>query len=145
MRTIRSGAVVIAVLGVTWMLAQTGAASSQTVVLSESGDSLYRTYCASCHGPALRGDGPVAPFLKVPPANLVQIAQRNNGVFPSERVYQIIDGRQIVKTHGASQMPIWGDAFAKSTSGTDAAAVAAKIKALVEHLAANQEKSVSKP
>ncbi len=145
MKTIRSSAVVIAVVGGTWMLAQTGAANAQAVEAIESGDSLYRTYCGSCHGPAGRGDGAVAPFLKVPPANLTQIAKRNNGVFPSERIYQIIDGREVVKTHGASQMPIWGDAFSKSTSGSDVVAVTAKIKALVEYLASSQEKSVSKP
>jgi mono/diheme cytochrome c family protein len=145
MHTIRLSAVVIAVVGGTWMLAQAGAATAQTVETSESGDSLYRTYCASCHGAALRGDGPVAAFLKVPPANLAQIAKRNSGVFPAERVFQTIDGRQVVKTHGDSQMPIWGDAFSKSTSGTDAAAVAAKIKALVEYLESHQERPASKP
>jgi hypothetical protein len=87
----------------------------------------------------------VAQFLKVPPANLTQIAARNKGVFPAERVHQIIDGRQVPKTHGASQMPVWGDAFAKSTSGGDAAAVTAKIKALVEYLASKQEKPAGKP
>ena len=39
----------------------------------------------------------------------------------------------------------WGDAFAKSTSGSDEAAVTAKIKALVEYLASKQEKPASKP
>lgn len=145
MKRMRSRAVVIAVVGGAWMLGQTGAANAQMVERTESGDSLYRTYCASCHGPAGRGDGAVAPFLKVPPANLAQIAKRNNGVFPSERVYQIIDGREVVKTHGASQMPIWGDAFSKSTSGSDVVSVTAKIKALVEHLASIQDKSASKP
>jgi mono/diheme cytochrome c family protein len=133
------------VVGGTWLLAQTGAAVAQTVETTESGDSLYRTYCSSCHGQEGRGDGPVAQFLKVPPANLTQIAKRNNGVFPSERVHQIIDGRQVPKTHGGSQMPIWGDAFSKSATASDAAAVTAKIKALVEHLASKQEKPASKP
>jgi mono/diheme cytochrome c family protein len=135
-----SSAIVIVIAGGMWMLVQTGVASGQTTRI-DSGDSLYRTYCASCHGPAATGDGPVAPFLKVHPANLAQIAKRNHGVFPSERVAQIIDGREIVKTHGDSQMPIWGDAFSKSMTGSDAASVAAKIKALVEHLASLQEKS----
>jgi mono/diheme cytochrome c family protein len=145
MNTIRVSAVVIAVVAGTWMLARAGAAHAQTVETNESGDSLYKTYCASCHGTALRGDGPVAAFLKVPPANLAQIAKRNNGAFPAERVFQIIDGRQVTKTHGDSQMPIWGDAFSKSTSGADAAAVAAKIKALVQYLESHQEKPPSKP
>jgi mono/diheme cytochrome c family protein len=145
MNALRSSAVVIAVAGGMWMLAPAGAATAQTMETTESGDSLYRTYCSSCHGQEARGDGPVAQFLKVPPANLTQIAARNKGVFPAERVHQIIDGRQVPKTHGASQMPVWGDAFAKSTSGGDAAAVTAKIKALVEYLASKQEKPAGKP
>lgn len=145
MYTMRSSAVVLAVVGGLWMLAPSGGAKAQTLATTESGDSLYRTYCSSCHGQEARGDGPVAQFLKVPPANLTQIAARNKGVFPSERVHQIIDGRQVPKTHGGSQMPIWGDAFAKSSTGSDAAAVDAKIKALVEYLATKQEKAASKP
>lgn len=138
MYTMRSSAAVIAVVGGLWVLAPAGAASAQTVETTESGESLFRTYCSSCHGQEARGDGPVAQFLKVPPANLTQIAARNKGVFPSERVHQIIDGRQVPKTHGASQMPIWGDAFSRSATASDAAAVNAKIKALVEYLASKQ-------
>jgi mono/diheme cytochrome c family protein len=145
MNRTRSSAIVIAVVAGTWMLAQAGAANAQTGERTDSGDSLYRTYCVSCHGPAGNGDGAVAPFLKVPPANLTQIAKRNNGAFPSERVSQIIDGRQVVKTHGASQMPVWGDALSKSASGSDAVSVAAKVKALVEYLASIQEKPAKQP
>lgn len=101
---------------------------------SFSGDALFRTYCASCHGQSGRGNGAVAIFLRVAPADLTQIAARNKGTFPKERVYQIIDGRQAVKTHGESQMPIWGDAFAKTTSGGGEQQVAARIRALVEYL-----------
>jgi mono/diheme cytochrome c family protein len=141
----RSSAVALGVAGGMWMLAQAGAVTAQTVETTESGDSLYRTYCASCHGQQGRGDGPVAQFLKVPPANLTQIAARNNGVFPAEKVHQIIDGRHVPKAHGASQMPVWGDAFSKSTTASDAAAVTAKITALVEYLASKQDKKVGKP
>jgi hypothetical protein len=38
------------------------------------------------------------------------------GVFPFDRVYQIIDGRQEVKAHGPRKMPVWGRAF--STQGS---------------------------
>jgi mono/diheme cytochrome c family protein len=145
MNTMRSSAVAVVAAGGMWLLAQTGAARAQTVETTESGDSLYRTYCASCHGQQGRGDGPVAQFLKVPPANLTQIAKRNNGVFPSEKVHQIIDGRQVARSHGASQMPVWGDAFSKATTASDAAAVSARIKALVEYLATQQEKAAGKP
>jgi mono/diheme cytochrome c family protein len=145
MNTMRSSVVAIAMAGGMWMPAGTGAATAQTMQTTESGDSLYRTYCASCHGQQGRGDGPVAKFLTVPPANLTQIAKRNNGVFPADKVHQIIDGRQVPRSHGASQMPVWGDAFSKATTDSDAAAVTAKIKALVEYLASQQEKPAGKP
>jgi mono/diheme cytochrome c family protein len=98
------------------------------------GSSVFKTYCASCHGESGRGDGPVAQFLKRKPADLTRIAERNKGTYPAERVFQMIDGRQVVKAHGDSQMPVWGDAFSKSTTDSDAAAVKAKIDALVEHI-----------
>lgn len=33
------------------------------------GKTLYQTHCATCHGPAGRGDGPTAESLRVAPAN----------------------------------------------------------------------------
>ena len=36
------------------------------------------------------------------------MSKKNGGVFPLERIYEVIDGRQLVKAHGARDMPIWG-------------------------------------
>jgi mono/diheme cytochrome c family protein len=107
---------------------------------SEDGAALFKTYCASCHGAGGRGTGPVAVFLRVPPADLTQIAKRNKGVFPADQVYRVIDGRQTVKTHGNSQMPVWGDAFSKSIAGGDEKSVVDRIKALVAFLDSIQER-----
>jgi mono/diheme cytochrome c family protein len=122
-------------------------AAAATTVLGQSpvrtgqgGAGLYKTYCASCHGSSARGDGPVASFLRVPPANLAQIAKRNKGTFPADTVHRIIDGRQIVKPHGESQMPVWGDAFSKSMTGGDDKVVEEKIRALVDYLESIQER-----
>jgi mono/diheme cytochrome c family protein len=99
-----------------------------------NGSELYRTYCASCHGVTGRGDGPMAAYLNVAPANLTTIAARNRGVFPTEVVHRIVDGRRALKTHGDSAMPIWGDAFSLP-SGTDAEQAAAeKIRRLVAYV-----------
>jgi mono/diheme cytochrome c family protein len=106
----------------------------------DSGSSLYSSYCASCHGLSGRGDGPVAVHLRRPPADLTRLARANNGVLPAERLARIIDGRQTVRTHGTSDMPVWGDALAKSISGGDEAAVQARISAIVSHLASLQER-----
>ena len=111
--------------------AQTPAAASDSHV---SGKSVFTTYCASCHGESGRGNGAVAIFLRTRPADLTQIATRNKGTFPAERVYELIDGRRVVKPHGESQMPVWGDAFAKSVTDSDEPAIKAKIDALVAYL-----------
>ena len=81
-----------------------------------TGESLYRTYCQSCHGEAAKGDGPVAMYLVLPAADLTQIAIRRNGIFPEKDIYRIIDGRTEVRVHGTSDMPVWGDAFRREAS-----------------------------
>lgn len=74
------------------------------------GRTTFRTYCASCHGEQADGRGPVAQYLTVPPADLTAIGDRY-GEFPTERVREIIDGREEVRTHGSRDMPVWGDIF----------------------------------
>ena len=104
----------------------------------ESGASIFGTYCATCHGTSAKGDGPLASSLTRKPADLTQIAKQNGGTFPSERVAQTIDGRTPVKGHGGGEMPIWGDAFAKSTA--DSTAPELKIRRLVAYLEGIQQK-----
>ena len=40
-----------------------------------------------------KGNGPVSKELKTRPADLTVLAKNNNGVFPYDTVYQMIDGR----------------------------------------------------
>jgi mono/diheme cytochrome c family protein len=76
------------------------------------GKSEYHASCAVCHGLSGKGDdGPLKSLLARPVPNLTLLAKNNNGVFPFDRVYQIIDGRQEVKAHGPREMPVWGRAF----------------------------------
>jgi mono/diheme cytochrome c family protein len=134
------------VLAAVAVLMSAGAASAQTPAAPPAdesrvgGRSVFTTYCASCHGESARGDGPVAQFLKRKPADLTRIAIRNNGTFPSDKVFAMIDGRNVVKTHGDSQMPVWGDAFSKATTDSDERGIKAKIDALVAHLESLQER-----
>jgi mono/diheme cytochrome c family protein len=37
------------------------------------GKELFSTYCAVCHGMGAKGDGPVAYWLTIPPANLTSV------------------------------------------------------------------------
>ncbi|MCF7970755.1 MAG: cytochrome c [Methylococcaceae bacterium] len=77
----------------------------------------YDAACAVCHGRTGKGDdGPLRSLLVRPVPNLTILAKNNNGVFPFDRVYQIIDGRQEVKTHGPRDMPVWGRAFNMQSS-----------------------------
>ena len=117
-----------------------GEPAVQTPQEDYSGIALFRTYCASCHGSEAKGDGPLAQYLKVRPADLTQIAKRSEGTFPAEKVRRIIDGREPVRGHGGSDMPVWGDAFKQSHDDKDDAAIKAKIQALVEYLQSAQTK-----
>jgi mono/diheme cytochrome c family protein len=73
-----------------------------------TGRQLYGRFCASCHGEAGFGDGPVAPSLKVMVPDLTRLYQRSGGQFPEDRVRRIIDGRQVYPVHGTRYMPVWG-------------------------------------
>ncbi len=80
---------------------------------SYSGDEMYRTWCASCHGEKGKGDGPAAGALKTRPADLTQLVKKNGGKFPTERVRSFIDGTAKVSAHGSREMPVWGSFFRK--------------------------------
>ncbi len=73
----------------------------------------YETHCAECHGLGGKGDGPYVQLLRpgtVLP-DLTQLSNKNNGVFPVKRVVEIIDGREPVRAHGPTDMPIWGQRY----------------------------------
>ena len=72
------------------------------------GKRLYDGHCAVCHGKEGKGDGPYAGLGQTRISDLTTLSKRNNGVFPFNRVYEIIDGREAVKAHGPREMPIWG-------------------------------------
>ena len=97
------------------------------------GNQLFKSHCASCHGADARGHGPLAERLRHAPPDLTQFTARNGGVFPAERVYRIIDGRDVA-AHVDRDMPVWGYVFRSSAGGTDAATVKARIDAIVRYL-----------
>ena len=73
-----------------------------------TGEQLFARFCASCHGDKGEGNGPVAPFFKLSPPDLTQLAKRHGGEFPTEDVRKIIDGQTAAGAHGTRHMPIWG-------------------------------------
>ncbi len=98
------------------------------------GAETFRTYCASCHGPDGKGDGPFAANLRFHPADLTLIARRHGGSFPADEVYRIVDGRRPVRGHGGPDMPVWGDVFRSPESGYDEATVKEKIRSVVDYV-----------
>jgi len=78
---------------------------------SLNGVDIYRAHCATCHGVAGKGDGPMAPALNTTIPDLSTITQRSGGVFPVGRVRKIIIGDEIIRGHGSREMPIWGPIF----------------------------------
>ena len=99
--------------------ALTMAQQSQTGSVQEtsapSGEDLFNTYCAVCHGKDAKGNGPAAGALKVRPADLTTLAQRHGGKFPREYVTTVLQyGVEDVKAHGSKDMPIWGSLFGPS-------------------------------
>lgn len=103
-----------------WFSAEANTPKERAEPTIERGREAFRSYCASCHGVRGGGDGPIAEVLKVPPADLTQIANRNGGSFPKEKLQRLIDGRDpaLTRVHGASEMPVWGERLALEVSGS---------------------------
>jgi mono/diheme cytochrome c family protein len=120
----------------TWALPQ----SADAPVAVESGESLFKTYCATCHGDGAKGDGRLAGQLRMRPADLTLMAKHEKGKFDAEKAARIIDGRNPVKGHGGADMPVWGDAFRNTSDRYNEEAVKTRIKALVDYLETLQEK-----
>jgi cytochrome c1 len=105
-----------------------------------AGKLSYRVYCASCHGEAGRGNGPVAHYLRILPTDLTRLAASHGGSFPAEEVAAAIDGRQGIGVHGPREMPVWGLTFAlRDRDAAREAEVREQIRDLVRYLESIQE------
>ena len=104
-----------------------------------SGKGMYMAYCASCHGPDGKGNGPAAPALKAPPTDLTQLAAKNGGTFPDAHVVQIIKGDSMTAAHGNKDMPVWGPVFLQMAQH-DTAQVQLRIRNLTKYLESIQQK-----
>jgi mono/diheme cytochrome c family protein len=131
---------IIRMLGVSLLfgvLAACAATKPEPELRSLSGLEMYERLCSSCHGVEGRGDGPVAPLIKIGVPDLTRIAARDGGEFPTEDVRRIIDGRSDRRAHGPRDMPVWGWQLYDMSSSDDAderARTNAMIDRLVEYL-----------
>ena len=137
--SLSSGVVGCLLVGVTLVAAQPpppipGATMS-------AGQQYFVRYCSACHGVTGHGDGPAAPALRTPPADLTRIAQRRGGRFPAAEMAAVIDGRTVVPAHGSREMPVWGERFGEMGGGGSVGeeVVRGNLLVLIEYLQAIQQ------
>ncbi len=140
--TSRSVALLLAlffVLACVTASAQTVKKTAVTPTSAASGEEMFKTYCAPCHGVDGKGDGPAASALKKTPANLTELAKRNGGKFPELKVYGSIKGDSNTPAHGSKDMPVWGSVF-QSLSHGDQGQVQLRISNLTKYIESIQAK-----
>ena len=111
---------------------------------ADFGKHEYEMKCAICHGLKGKGDGPYADIgmLNARVADLTTLSKRNNGVFPFQRMYEVIDGAETLKAHGTRDMPIWGTVYREEIGESQThvydeiapAYVRAQILALIDYI-----------
>lgn len=104
------------------------------------GRALYGQYCAACHGPTGRGDGPGAEGMRPRPTDLTGLAARNGGVFPLVPVMSRVYGYHSGKA-GSGPMPEFGPLLEGRTVLVETGPgimtpTPEKLVALAEHVAA---------
>ena len=115
----------IAFAGLVALQAQTTKIKSVplTSTAPDDGKEMFISYCAVCHGMDGRGAGPAAAALKKSPADLTQLARKNNGQFPAQRVSLVLtSGPAEMLSHGSKEMPVWGRLFKSMGSGNEGVA-----------------------
>ncbi len=133
-------------LGAAVLIAADGQTEQKPTIKRESvqriesvdGKDLYRDYCAVCHGPEGKGNGPAAVALKTPPPDLTTIAKRHGKFSAREVEDQITGSDRMAGAHGTREMPMWGPAFRAANSNPDVAKLA--ITNLVKHVESIQVK-----
>jgi len=104
-----------------------------------SGQEMYTSYCAVCHGKDGKGNGPAAEALKARPTNLTALTINNGGKFPSMKVASSIRGESATPAHGTAEMPIWGHLF-RSMSGGHESEVQQRVANLTGYIETMQAK-----
>lgn len=88
-----------------------GAAERKAKATIDYGKREYQNSCVLCHGTDGKGNGSLVELLKKKPTDLTTLSKMNGGVFPFDRIYAVIDGREMVKGHGDRDMPAWGERY----------------------------------
>ncbi len=81
----------------------------------DSGKEMFLHYCAACHGPTGKGDGPAASSFKKAPRDLTKLAHDNGGKYPSMHVQATLSLEECC-VHGSKVMPVWGPVLSSISS-----------------------------
>jgi len=103
-----------------------------------SGEEMYLSYCADCHGRDGTGHGPKARANKTRATDLTILTRSSHGKFPAELVKETIRGDVQVVAHGAKDMPAWGLLFTYVGGGSQSE-VELRIHHLTEYIRAMQK------
>lgn len=104
-----------------------------------SGKTMYKQFCAACHGADGKGRGPATPTLNTRVPDLTTLAKRHDGKFPTDYVTSVLRFGPGFSAHGSSEMPVWGPLF-QYLENYNEAAVRQRIKNLCDYLETIQEK-----
>jgi mono/diheme cytochrome c family protein len=105
------------------------------------GQGIYAKECAQCHGLSGEGGGPASLGLGVPPPNLAELSQRNDGSFPREFVRRFVMGF-LEKDDPDAAMPefaIVGLRHVYPNGGADGEVLEADFEDLLNYLASIQK------
>lgn len=128
------------VKAISFALAVCGALAAQQIkkvpvqpTLAGDGKTMFKDYCATCHGVEGKGNGPAMDATKKRPADLTQLARKNGGSFPVVHVMNYITGDDVLAAHGTRDMPVWGTLFRSLDPGNDAVAKI-RVRVLADHI-----------
>lgn len=106
-----------------------------------SGQQMYSSYCASCHGVDGKGNGPMASSLVQRPADLTALSKNNGGAYPSTHIISVLQFGAAAPAHGTAEMPVWGPVFAQmNPSYSEKDVIALRVSNLARYIESLQVK-----
>lgn len=103
-----------------------------------SGQEQYMVYCAGCHGEDGRGKGRSSRYCSAPPTDLTQLAHKNRGTYPAERVCNVLHQGTGHTPKGRGYMPTW-EPLLKSMNGDPPGVTEVRIQNLTDYVKTLQE------
>jgi mono/diheme cytochrome c family protein len=108
-------------------------------ISAASGKEMFAQYCAPCHGPGGKGDGPAASAMKTAPADLTKLTKTHDGKFPTDHLAAVLKFGSGPSAHGSKDMPVWGPLF-QSLDKYHESAVQQRVSNLVGYIETLQVK-----